>query len=158
LIGSTSKVIFTLGLDDTLISEISSLDDDITCLSTVEFLKDSVVLEVDFAVFKEYFVLTNILTNQLLAEVLRKNKQLYCIIDREVVFDAMAKVAYSLYDDLTMFNKLKRQEVASMLHIQPATLSRILKKLVRQEIIEIETTQIEILQKDQLKIIFNGSS
>jgi len=145
--------------DNTLISEVSSLDNnEIVCLANTEFIKDSIVLEVNFLAFKEYFLQTNILTIQFLNEILRKNKQLYCIIDREVVFDAMAKVAYSLYDDLEMFNKLKRQEVASMLHIQPATLSRVLKKLLRQNIIEAETTKISILQREELKKIFSGVS
>ena len=142
-----------------LISEISSINDnEIACFTNTEFIKDSIVLEINYAQFKKYFIETNILTTQFISEILTKSKQLYCIIDREVVFDATAKVAYSLYDDLGMFNKLKRQEIASMLHIQPATLSRILKKLVRQEIIEIETTQIIILQKSRLKNIFNGAT
>ncbi len=145
--------------ENTLISEISSLNDtQITCLSNVEFIKDSMVLEINYRAFQEYFIQTHILTIQFLDEILRRNKQLYCIIDREIVFDAMAKVAYSLYDDLEMFNQLKRQEVASMLHIQPATLSRVLKKLLRQNIIAVETTTISILQRDALKKIFSGAS
>jgi len=47
--------------------------------------------------------------------------------------------------------------MANILHIQPATLSRILKKLVRQEIIEIETAQVTILKKSELKKVFNGA-
>jgi len=152
-----NEVFLNYVYDNTLISEIASIEqDEITCLSNTEFIKDSIVLEVNYALFKEYFIHTNILTNQLLSEVLRKNKQLYCIIDREVVFDAIAKVAYSLYDDLEMFNQLKRQEVANMLHIQPATLSRVLQKLLRQNIISIESTTINLLQRDKLKTIFNG--
>ena len=142
-----------------LISEISSLDDnEIICLTNTEFMNDSIVLEINYRTFKDYFIKTNILTNQFLHEILLKNRQLYCIIDREVVFDAMAKVAYSLYDDLVMFNSLKRQDVANMLHIQPATLSRILKKLLRQAVIEIEATTISVLQRDELKKIFSGAS
>jgi len=145
--------------ENRLISEISSLNENkISCFTNTEFIKDSVVLEVDYALFKEYFIRTNILTNQFISQILLSSKQLYHIIDREVVFDAMAKVAYSLYDDLKMFNKLKRQDVASMLHIQPATLSRVLKKLLRLEIISVEMTNIQILQRDKLKKIFNGAA
>lgn len=145
--------------DNTLISEISSLSDNqIICLTNTEFIQDSIVLEVDYIDFKNYFIKTNILTTQFLDEVLRKNKQLYCIIDREVVFDATAKVAYSLYDDLEMFNKLKRQDVANMLHIQPATLSRVLKKLLRQNIISVDTSVVSVLKIDELKKIFSGGS
>ena len=142
-----------------LVSEISSLrENEIQCYSNTECVKDSTVLEIDYKLFKQYFIETNILTNQFIDEILDCTKQLYCIIDRELVFDAMAKVAYSLYDDLKMFNKLKRQEVASMLHIQPATLSRVLKKLLRQNIIDVEATTILVLQRKELKKIFSGVS
>jgi CRP-like cAMP-binding protein len=142
---------------NSLISEISSLsEDEIYCSTNTEFLKESVVLEINYEIFKKNFIETNVLTTQFIDALLSKNRQLYCILDREVVFDATAKVAYSLHDDLYTFNKLKRQEMASMLHIQPATLSRILQKLVRQDIISVEATQIAIKRKDELKKIFNG--
>jgi Mn-dependent DtxR family transcriptional regulator len=47
-----------------------------------------------------------------------------------------------------MFNNLKRQDVSFMLHIQPETLSRVLKKLSRDNIIEIENQQVII--KDEM--------
>ena len=88
---------------NTLISEISSINEnEIACFANTEFIKDSIVLEIDYARFKKYFIETNILTTKFISEILSKSKQLYCIIDREVVFDATAKVAYSLYDDLEM--------------------------------------------------------
>ena len=144
---------------NSLVSEVSSLQENaIRCYSNTECVQDSIFLEINYKLFKKYFIETNILTHQFIEEILNNTKQLYCIIDRELVFDAMAKVAYSLYDDLAMFNNLKRQEVANMLHIQPATLSRVLKKLVRQEIITIETTNILISNKKGLIKIFNGAS
>jgi len=61
-----------------------------------------------------------------------------------------------LSDDLNMFNSLKRQEVSFMLHIQPETLSRVLKKLKRSDIIEIENSKISILNVELLNNIFRG--
>lgn len=58
--------------------------------------------------------------------------------------------------DLKMFNSLKRQDVSFMLHIQPETLSRVLKKLSRDGIIEIENQKIEIKDKIALNSIFKG--
>ncbi len=55
--------------------------------------------------------------------LLKKTNQLQSLVNRELVFDATAKVAYMLVSDLNMFNKLKRQDVSFMLHIQPETLS-----------------------------------
>ena len=58
--------------------------------------------------------------------------------------------------DIDMFNKLKRQEVSFMLHIQPETLSRVLKRLKRNNIIDIISSKITILDKDQLSSTFTG--
>ncbi len=73
-----------------------------------------------------------------------------------MVFDATAKVAYMLVSDLNMFNKLIRQDVSFMLHIQPETLSRVLKKLSRDNIIEIENQQVIIKDEIALNSIFKG--
>lgn len=67
------------------------------------------------------------------------------------MFDATAKVAFMLKQDLEMFNKLKRHDTSYMLHIQPATLSRVLKKLNRNKIITIENG--EVLIKDEEALI-----
>jgi len=54
-----------------------------------------------------------------------------------------------------MFNRLKRQEVSFLLHIQPETLSRVLKKLKRGKIIEIEHSQVTVLDKLKLENIYS---
>lgn len=93
---------------------------------------------------------------ELLEILLKKTHQLQCIVNRELVFDATAKVAFMLTQDLEMFNKLKRQEVSFMLHIQPETLSRVLKRLTRNETISIENGEVIIENKEELISIFKG--
>jgi len=85
-----------------------------------------------------------------------KNQQLQCIINRELVFDAISKVAFMLINDLRIFNSLKRHEVAVLLHIQPETLSRVLQKLQRNGVIEIEKGQIFVAKEAELRKIYNG--
>lgn len=144
---------------NSLISEISSLDEEeLHTTTNAIFVENSKVLEIDYKPFKKHFLDNDILTKELLCEFIKRNKQLNSIIDREVVFDATAKVAYSIYDDLSMCNTLKRQDMASFLHIQPETLSRILKKLVRQDIIGIEMSDIVIKDKKRLKKIYSGTN
>ena len=53
-------------------------------------------------------------------EILLKTQQLHCVVNRELVFDATAKVAFMLSDDLEMFNSLKRQEVSFIRRIEKA--------------------------------------
>ncbi|WP_294961959.1 Crp/Fnr family transcriptional regulator [Sulfurimonas sp.] len=142
---------------NSLISELTSLDNDsIYCYSNSEFMEDSIIIEVNFTKFKEKFLANNILNNEFINEILLKTHQLHCVVNRELVFDATAKVAFMISEDLEMFNSLKRQEVSFMLHIQPETLSRVLKKLKRSEIIEVENSNISILDYEKLNNIFRG--
>jgi CRP/FNR family transcriptional regulator len=142
---------------NSMISELTSMSkNDIYCFSNAEFTEDSVVLSVNFEKFQELFLSKNILTMELLEILLKKTHQLQCIVNRELVFDATAKVAFMLNQDLEMFNKLKRQEVSFMLHIQPETLSRVLKRLVRNEAIEIDNGEVTITNKESLISIFKG--
>ena len=142
---------------NSLISELTTLNDNtIHCFSNAEFLEDSVILEVNFQELKNKFLSKNILNTEFINEILLKTHQLHCVVNRELVFDATSKVAYMLVDDLNMFNKLKRQEVSFMLHIQPETLSRVIKKLKRAEIIDTDNSNIIIIDEDALRKIYRG--
>ncbi|WP_373034740.1 Crp/Fnr family transcriptional regulator [Sulfurimonas sp.] len=142
---------------NSLISELTSLENDsIYCYSNSEFMEDSIIIEVNFTEFRNRFLAKNILNNEFINEILLKTQQLHCVVNRELVFDATAKVAFMLSDDLEMFNSLKRQDVSFMLHIQPETLSRVLKKLKRSHIIEVENSNVSILDQELLNNIFRG--
>jgi CRP/FNR family transcriptional regulator len=140
-----------------MISEFTSIDDNsIYCFSNAEFTEEGSILSIDFKKFKKEFINTGILTYSFIKEILNKTHQLQCILNRELVYDATAKVAFMLYNDLDMFNKLKRTKVAFMLHIQPETLSRVLKKLIRSEMIQINGAKVTITKEDELSAIFRG--
>ncbi|MDY0123430.1 Crp/Fnr family transcriptional regulator [Sulfurimonas sp.] len=142
---------------NSLISELTTLDNNsIHCFSNAEFLDDSIVLEIDFTEFKNEFLSKNILNSEFINEILLKTQQLHCVVNRELVFDATAKVAFTLQNDLEMFNSLKRHEISFMLHIQPETLSRVLKKLKRNNIIDIENTDVVVLDSEKLSKIIKG--
>ncbi|RAX58151.1 hypothetical protein CCZ01_03500 [Helicobacter monodelphidis] len=78
--------------------------------------------------------------------------RLESIIDQEIIFDGLAKVSHFLDQHLDEFNALKKQEIAACLNIQPETLSRILKKLHRDNIITTDSRgNIEIIQQIKLR-------
>ena len=142
---------------NSLISELSNINtNEIFCFSNASFIEDSVVLSIDFLKLQEHFLNKNLLVKELMNSLLKKTNQLQSLVNRELVFDATAKVAYMLVSDLKMFNNLKRQDVSFMLHIQPETLSRVLKKLSRDNIIEIENQQVIIKDEIELNSIFKG--
>lgn len=77
-----------------------------------------------------------------------------CAFYNGMVLDAMGKVAFMLSHDLDKFNRLKKQEIAALLNIQPETLSRLLGKLVRKEIIRTDGNVV-VLDQDALKSLYN---
>lgn len=91
---------------------------------------------------------------RILKESFHTISKLQCIINRDVVFDGIAKVAHMIDTDLEHFNRLKKHEIAYMLHIQPETLSRILKKLERNEIISIEKNSVIVRDENALREIY----
>ncbi|MBL6970344.1 MAG: winged helix-turn-helix domain-containing protein, partial [Campylobacterales bacterium] len=140
-----------------LITELSALNENvITCVSNISIDEDTIIIDIDFNKFRDDFIYTNILTTNFLQEVFAKTQKLQCVVNRELVFDSMAKVAHFLSENLEMFNKLKRTEVALLLHLQPETLSRVVKKLQRQELIGMEVKKVFIVDEDGLKNIFQG--
>ncbi|MCI0501146.1 MAG: Crp/Fnr family transcriptional regulator [Epsilonproteobacteria bacterium] len=142
---------------NTMISELSNLEEHkIRCFSNTVFVEKSLILAIDFKKFKKYFLGENPFMIIFINELIYKNQQLQCIINRELVFDAISKVAFMLINDLQMFNSLKRNEVAVLLHIQPETLSRVLQKLQRNNIITIDRSLIEVIKYEELKYIYNG--
>ena len=107
-----------------MISELTSMDNEsIYCFSNASFVEDGEILSINFKKFKEYFLDTGILASKFINEILHKTHQLQCILNRELVFDATAKVAHMLHYELEMLNSSKKTQIAFMLHIQPETLS-----------------------------------
>ena len=142
---------------NSLISELSNINsNEIYCFSNASFIENSIVLSIDFLKLQEHFLNNNLLVKELMNSLLKKTHQLQFLVNRELVFDATAKVAFMIASDLKMFNSLKRQDVSFMLHIQPETLSRVLKKLSRDNIIEVENQQVIVKDEMALNSIFKG--
>lgn len=143
-------------ISNTLIFDISKFCNEhiMSCYANAEFLEDSEVLVFDSAKFKELLYTNQNFMATVMKESFRMIQQLQCIISRDVVFDGTAKVAHMLVNDLKNFNSSKKHETAYMLHIQPETLSRILKKLTRNGIIEIEKNCVKIINIDELREIY----
>ncbi|MBE0490714.1 MAG: Crp/Fnr family transcriptional regulator [Sulfurospirillum sp.] len=141
---------------NSLIFSASKLCDNfiISCYANAEFLEDSEVLIFDSQTFKQLMRTQPSFMHTILKEAFGMIQRLQCIISRDVVFDGTAKVAHMLIHELDNFNAMKKHEIAYMLHIQPETLSRILKKLTRNAIINTIENNIVILDELSLREIY----
>ena len=142
--------------ENSLISEISDIDSQhILSYSNIALVEDSQILSIDYKEFKKHFLDKNLLCFELVKEIGLRTKKLESLVNREFIFDSVEKVAQMLSLDLEMFNKLKRHDIALILHIQPATLSRVLNRLKRNKIINIVQGKVSILDIIALREIGN---
>ena len=140
-----------------ILSEISSLEDEhLSAYSNIVFIEESQVLSINYISFKELFLDNGLLCLELASEVIRQSKLLQDLVNREFIFDSVAKVAMMLSTDLDIFNRLKRYDVSLMLHIQPSTLSRVLSRLKRNGIIDIHQGTVIIVNSKSLVKIYKG--
>lgn len=143
---------------DSLLSEISDINSNtLLSFSNIEIVEDSKILSINYKKFNEYFLKKNLLCLEFASEVIKRSEQLQNLVNREFIFDSVAKVAMMIFSDLGMFNKLKRHDIALILHIQPATLSRVLNRLKRNKIIDIMQGKVTIIDPLALEKIYLDS-
>jgi len=142
--------------ENSLITEIESFKSStLNFFSNISMVEDSLVLNIDYQLFKSNFLDKHKLCLELSCEVNARSQKLQSLINREFIYDSVQKVSMMLHNDLEMFNKLKRHDISLILHIQPATLSRVLNRLRRNNIIDIIHGQIKVLDANALKEVAN---
>ncbi len=139
-----------------MLSEISSIHPGtLEFFSNIVFLEDSSVLSMKYDDFKTLLTKNDLLVTSFIDAVLAYVHKVQFLINREMNFDAVSKVAMMLGTDLEMFNTLKRHDIAQILHIQPSTLSRVLNKLKAGTVIDISHGKVSIIDAKKLKEIYN---
>ncbi|PAF48249.1 hypothetical protein BKH41_05920 [Helicobacter sp. 12S02232-10] len=139
--------------DFSLINDIDF--EEIKTFGNASILEDSEILSIDAKKLLEAAKREVTFFQNLTKQIIFKNQILNQIINRDIIFDAMAKLAYMLDKYLYRFNSTQRQEIAHQLNIQPETLSRILKKLKQDEIIGTDDGgNVTIVDKIRLQEIY----
>ncbi len=80
------------------------------------------------------------------------------LVHKETILSSEAKVADLMIEKSMIFNRLKNNEIASILNLTPETFSRILSKLKKKSIISIKNHQLEILNKEALYMIIETNT
>jgi len=75
---------------------------------------------------------------------------LSALVHKETVLSSEAKVADLMMQKLSIFTRLKNNEIASMLNLTPETFSRILTKFKKEGIISVENHKVIIHNEDAL--------
>lgn len=84
-------------------------------------------------------------------------KLLEYLLHKETIFSSEAKIAELIFNNVKIFQYLKNNEIASILNITPETLSRILTKFKKEEIIKNDHG-LTVLDHQALQDIINTNS
>ena len=87
---------------------------------------------------------------ELIKSLTSKVLLLSSLVHKETILSSEAKIADLMIKKRSIFNRLKNNEIASMLNITPETFSRILTKFKKEGIIALKKHQLEILNEDAL--------
>jgi len=87
---------------------------------------------------------------ELIKSLTSKVMLLSSLVHKETILSSEAKVADLMIKKLNIFNRLKNNEIASILNLTPETFSRILTKYKKEGIISVDNHVLKVLNADAL--------
>lgn len=117
--------------------------------ATCEFVSDGAIGLLHFNKLYEYLNQAQF-SLELIKSLTGKVMMLSALVHKETILSSEAKVADLMIKKASIFNRLKNNEIASILNLTPETFSRILTKFKKEGIISAEDHIITVLNKDAL--------
>lgn len=117
--------------------------------ATCEFVTDGAIGLLHYDKLYEYLNQPEF-SLELIKSLTGKVSLLSALVHKETILSSEAKVADLMLKKVTIFNRLKNNEIASMLNLTPETFSRILTKMKKEGIVKIENHKLVILNQDAL--------
>jgi len=122
--------------------------------ATCEFLEDGSVGLIPLD--KIYSCMQNVeFSISLVSALSRRMRLLANLLHKETIYTSEAKIADIVLHNPSIFERLKNNEIASIINITPETLSRILSRMKKEEIIMIKDHKVTILDNDALLSILD---
>jgi CRP/FNR family transcriptional regulator len=120
--------------------------------ATCEFLSDGVMGLLHFNKVYKYLD-DKEFSLGLIKSLTSKVMMLSSLVHKETILSSEAKVADLMIENISIFNRLKNNEIAGILNLTPETFSRIITKFKKESIVKVEKNQLKILNLDALYII-----
>ena len=117
------------------------------------FDSDGVVIEIEFAAFKNSFLTNPAIAFNVFHSLSKKIKYLENVISLNIVLDATSRVAKYLCENEEAL-KMKHNQLAKHLHMTPETLSRIFKKFTKLDFLAKEVHSYQIVNREGLTILY----
>ena len=119
-----------------MIAEMATLENMNFPATSAALVNDTVVAIIDKSKFLDLIKSYPELSFHMMRSLTAKIKNLETLINRNLVFDATAKVCSLIKEDKEILINKKNIQIANLLNMAPETLSRILKKLKKLNILD----------------------
>ncbi len=119
-----------------IIGELANFEN-IPFPASARFITKGIILKVEFQKLKEDFFCNPQVNMEIIRSLTNKIKILSRVIHKEMILTSEAKVARFIVHHKDLFATLKNTQIASVLNIAPETLSRILTKFKKLNLISI---------------------
>jgi len=116
-------------------------------------VSSSKILKIPFESFEKEFLNDPEISFGIIKSLSLKLRSLSSLIERELTLSSEEKIAKFIVENTERLDTIKQVEIASELNITPETLSRMLKKLQRQDLIE-STSPLIIKDEEGLKALY----
>jgi CRP/FNR family transcriptional regulator len=100
------------------------------------------MFKIDFVKFKEIMFTNPELSFQIQISLITKIKNLEKVISTHIILDAKDRVTQFIFDNTDDFFNMKKIEIAKILNLTPETLSRILRTLKNDKLIDVKSKTI----------------
>ncbi len=125
--------------------------------ASCEFITDGVMGRLHFD--KVYQYLNNKeFSLGLIRSLTSKVMVLSSLVHKETILSSEAKVADLMIEKISIFNRLRNNEIAGILNLTPETFSRILTNFKKESIIEVKNHKVKILNLEALYIILETNT
>lgn len=125
--------------------------------ATCEFLDEGVIGLIPMKAIREYAHDVDF-SMSIIASLSKRMNLVSDLFHKEIIYSAEAKIADILYNNPSIFQRLKNSEIAAMINMTAETLSRVLSRLKKEEIISISHRVVTILNKDALKHVIESNT
>jgi len=104
------------------------------------------ILKIEFDIFKDKMLSNPDVSYKFIKSLLQKMKILEGFIQKELNLGAEEKIINLLSEVQDIFEQKKHVDIAKILNISPETLSRTLRKLKEQGIVELDGKKVKLLR------------
>jgi len=148
-----NRVVLHIFYPTSLIAEIANFEN-IPYPATAEFLTDGTLIHINYQIFEKEFLKNPEIAFTIIKSLSNKIRHLEHVITNDIILSSTARVAKFIYENEQEFQELKKNEIALLLNITPETLSRVISKLKKLNILQKEGNSYKIVNPEGLRSFF----